>query len=85
MRELLMKKVLLLLALMAIVFTFLTIISFNDQPYAGGGCCMERDNPRSSHWYENGVSFRKCQDLNRRRDNDDLYERAGYIYWEENC
>ncbi len=85
MGELLMRKILFLIALVPVVFAFLTIISFNDQPFAGGGCCMERDNLRTSDWYENGLSFRKCQDLNRRKDGDDLYERKGYFYWDENC
>jgi len=82
-----MKKILLLLSLISIVFAFLTIISVNHQPFAGvRGCCMERDNPRSNNWYENGLSFRKCQERNREIDREDnLYERRGLIYWEENC
>ena len=80
-----MKKVLLLLALTAIVFTVPTIISFNDQSFAGGGCCMERNNRRINDWYENGLSFRKCRDLNQEKDNDDLYEKNGHIYWSRDC
>ncbi len=34
---------------------------------------------------ENGLSFGKCRDLNRREDGDNLYERRGLIYWDQNC
>lgn len=85
MGELLMRKILLLLVLVSIVFTVPTIISFNDQSFAGGGCCMERNSKSSSNWYENGLSFKKCRSLNQERDGDDLYQRRGFIYWDENC
>jgi hypothetical protein len=80
-----MKKFLLLLALTSIVFAFPTIICFDDQSFAGGGCCMERSSKRSQNWRPNGLDFSTCRDLNQNRDDDDLYERRGYIYWEEYC
>lgn len=80
-----MKKFLLLLALTSIVFAFPTVISFNDESFARSGCCMERNSTRNNNWYENGLSFGKCRDLNRRKDGDNLYERRGLIYWDQNC
>ena len=46
---------------------------------------MERNSKSSSNWYENGLSFKKCRSLNQERDGDDLYQRRGFIYWDENC
>jgi hypothetical protein len=80
-----MKKRLFLIALITIVLAAPTIISFDDQSYAGGGCCMQRNSKSNNNWYENGLSFKKCRSLNERTDGDDLYERRGFIYWDENC
>jgi hypothetical protein len=80
-----MKKIILFL-----IFTFLIIIlpyhvSNSDNPSAQSGCCKERDSLSTNKWYENGLSFRRCRDLNNKRDDDDLYRRTGYVYWDEDC
>ncbi len=80
-----MKRLLLLLALVSLCFTLPTILSLNDQSFAVRGCCKERRSLSSDDWNENGYSFRKCRDLNKKKDNDDLYKKRGYLYWDENC
>jgi hypothetical protein len=80
-----MKKILLLLALILLMIGLPGILTLEEQSSAGGGCCMERSSRNSKIWRPNGLSFRRCRDSNRKRDGDDLYERKGYIYWEENC
>jgi hypothetical protein len=81
-----MKKLFLLLAIISLLFAIPSIVQIGDQPLAeGGGCCMERDNLSEDNWYDNGLSRRKCLDLNRRKDGDNLYMKTGYIYWERNC
>jgi len=80
-----MKKIF-LFAVPVFMSFFLSIFLFVDnQPIAGGGCCKQRPNISSPHWYENGLNFRQCRDLNRQRDNDDVYRRSGTIWWDENC
>ena len=80
-----MKKLLLLIVLFSLVFFLPAIIDLDNHPSAQQGCCLERDSLSSDNWYQNGLSFRKCRDLNERRDGDDLYSRRGYIYWDEGC
>jgi len=81
-----MKKLFLLLAIVTLLFAIPNIVHIGDQPLAdSGGCCMERDDLSEQNWYDNGLSRRKCKDLNKRRDGDNLYLRTGYIYWEKEC
>jgi hypothetical protein len=80
-----MKKILLFLINFLVVFILLSINSIDNQPLAQKGCCRQRSNTNDPHWYENGLSFRQCRDLNRQRDNDDLYRRSGIVWWDENC
>lgn len=80
-----MRKLVLIFIFVFLMVAVPSIIYLDYQTLAGGGCCMERNSKSSYSWYENGLSFRKCREENQRRDNDDLYQRTGYIYWDENC
>lgn len=80
-----MKKLFLLSAILLLLFALSNIVLIVDQPLAGGGCCMERDDLSVNSWYDNGLSLQKCRDLNRRKDGDNLYQESGYIYWNRNC
>jgi hypothetical protein len=81
-----MKKILLILALIFLCFGLPTILSLDANSLAVRGCCMQRDNLNSPHWYNNGLDFKSCRDLNSRTDGDDLFQQGvGLIYWKENC
>lgn len=80
-----MKKILLLLAILLLLSVFPGLFSSNNRPAAQGGCCMQRRTLSSPNWYNNGLDYRRCRDLNRKRDGDDLYQKTGLIYWEFNC
>ncbi len=80
-----MKKILLFIFPTFLILWFPNYVSINKDPLAQSGCCMERDDLNNNNWYENGMNLRRCRDLNRRRDGDDLYDRAGYVYWDGNC
>lgn len=80
-----MKKVALIFTFAFLMLAIPSMIYLDYQTSAGGGCCMERDSQSSHNWYENGLSFRKCREENQKRDGDDLYQRTGSIYWEQNC
>lgn len=83
-----MKKILLILALISLFFGLPTILSLDVNLLAVRGCCMQRDSLSSHNWYNNGLDFRSCRDLNSRTDGDDddlFHKKVGLIYWEENC
>lgn len=48
------------------------------------GCCKERDT-FSSPWRRNGLSFESCEQLNQKRDRDNVREGRGFIWWDERC
>jgi hypothetical protein len=80
-----MKKFILLISIVFFIFIFQVIINIGDDPLAQRGCCKERNSLSTNNWRENGLSFRRCRDLNSQRDNDDLYIPRGYVYWDEGC
>ncbi len=85
-RRHLMKKIFLFLTILSIVLVIPIITSFDDRPLAGRGCCMQRNSLSSGSWYDNGLNLRRCRDLNKRLDGDDLYnKRSGLIYWKDDC
>lgn len=55
---------------------------------AGAGCCMQRDaETASAPWYQINEDFEGCEALNQRRDRnqDDVFEPAGFIWWNVDC
>jgi hypothetical protein len=48
------------------------------------GCCKERDT-FSVPWRKNGLSFESCEQLNQRRDRDNVREERGFVWWDDRC
>ena len=49
------------------------------------GCCKERDALSSRAWRPNGLSFENCRRLNDKRDGDNVYQPAGFVWWDARC
>ena len=49
------------------------------------GCCKDRDSLSSRNWRQNGLSLANCQRLNGKRDGDNVYAPAGFVWWDAGC
>jgi len=81
-----MKKIILILSLVLFTLIFSDIIFLSGNFFAQTrGCCMQKD-PRTGQWYQNGLNFRQCQDLNSNMDRgDNLFNMSGSVWWNVNC
>ena len=50
----------------------------------GRGCCKERD-AFNTPWRKNGLSFESCEQLNQKRDRDNVRDQQGFIWWYDRC
>lgn len=48
------------------------------------GCCKERDT-FSVPWRKNGLSLESCEQLNQKRDRDNIREERGFVWWDDRC
>jgi hypothetical protein len=80
-----MKKIILILSALFVVASVIIDGQAVKDSKAGGGCCMERRDLNKDNWRKNGMNFRECRNANNGRDNDDIYQPAGYIWWKQNC
>jgi len=48
------------------------------------GCCKERGS-YSSPWGRNGAGFEGCEQQNRQKDGDNVYDERGLVWWDARC
>ncbi len=64
------------------------VVGSQSAAIAGGGCCMQRDAVTDdAPWYQISEDFEECDALNQRldRNQDDVFEPAGLIWWNIDC
>ena len=80
-----MAKVPLSIKLLILLLSLWLILSSHYGLFAQpSGCCKQR-NSHEGDWYNNGLNFDQCQQLNRRRDRDNVFDREGFIWWDLSC
>jgi hypothetical protein len=78
-----MEKFLLTVGLLPLAIGILASVSYKSQIFAAEGCCKERPSLASA-WRPNGMSFRECENLNR-KDGDNVFDQRGLVWWDVRC
>jgi hypothetical protein len=79
-----MKKYFIILGFFLLATTFL-VTSTGDSPLmALSGCCKERTSYKAP-WRYTKMSFTDCEERNKRRDNDYVFDRKGFVWWDKRC
>ena len=79
-----MKKMLLVFGFLLFTAAFLVTFPCGSQLFAQSGCCKERDSYRVQ-WYPNRKNFKDCEDLNRDKDGDNVFDEGGLVWWDSKC
>lgn len=79
-----MKRFMAILTFVILIAAYWGLLSCGSPVFAQAGCCVERES-YSAQWRRNGLSFASCSRLNADRDRDDVYQPAGFVWWNRNC
>jgi hypothetical protein len=79
-----MKRILAVGVFLILADTFYLALPCRNLVLAQSGCCKERDSYTAS-WRRNNLDFEACQRLNRERDNDNVFDPQGYVWWDTRC
>jgi hypothetical protein len=68
------------------MFLFVAPIPADQNPLAAPpGCCKQRSSTNNDNWQPNRLDYTNCELLNRSRDEDNLVDPQGLIWWDLNC
>jgi len=79
-----MKKILLVLGFLLLTVAVSVTFPCYNQLFALSGCCLDRHSYRAQ-WRPNRMTFRECSNKNRREDGDNIFDRAGLVWWDVRC
>jgi hypothetical protein len=79
-----MKKMFFFLAIILFFIANLIFLADDYISFAQSGCCKQRRST-SGQWYNTGLSFNQCDNLNRQKDGDNIYDPVGRVWWDRNC
>jgi len=79
-----MKHFLLFFRLSVLATAISVGFPYSNQISAVDGCCKERPS-LTSGWSPNGMSFKECENLNRSKDRDNVFDQRGLVWWDVRC
>jgi hypothetical protein len=67
-----------------LIATIAAVLSLDGSTLAGGGCCKTRASYTAA-WSRSGDTFEQCQAQNGARDDDNVYDERGLVWWDVRC
>ena len=56
-------------------------LTAGQQAAAMTGCCKERTAPTTA-WQSNKLTFEQCKARNQARDDDNVFDQLGLVWWD---